>query len=422
MEAVDSIKELPVDGRNEPCARFFKNELATKLDWRVKVMAPQLQHQCDRGIPVKPLESGVTDLTKLHGQEMPALLLMLIVSVGDEGAILPVAMSRPFAALIWALLCLDAYVMAAAWDIGMRGRFKDVVRYVMDGFTALVGPRRTSASDDTGLKFPKYHQLVHLFDQEAEWGPLILGYGGFWESAMKFFVKKTTLRTQRRAGTLVAQVMKRLGLIESFRTAWTALTEHYARFCARPAAVAPEDAVASGKKARLAGRRLPVDLADGLLVNDVLEVGATAAIYDFFDEESSPARPERIIVRTELKLPQHGAEGAKIFRSDSRCAHLYAEIQGFFAVDDGKSFAVIQWLKPGKRARVGSFPFDSWSREVAEPATTSHPCRFEFQVVPVECITCVAFVVPNPDKVGHFWIVPPKAEWHLFHAPPKFPR
>ncbi|KAJ1445418.1 hypothetical protein M885DRAFT_308711 [Pelagophyceae sp. CCMP2097] len=214
MEAVDSIKELPVDGHNEPYARFFKNELATKLDGRVKVMAPQLQHQCDRGIPVKPLESGVTDLTKLHGQEMPALLLMLIVSVGDEGAILPVAMSRPFAALIWALLCLDAYVMAAAWDSGMRGRFKDVVRYVMDGFTALVGPRRTSASDDTGLKFPKYHQLVHLFDQEAEWGPLILGYGGFWESAMKFFVKKTTLRTQRRAGTLVAQVMKRLGLIE----------------------------------------------------------------------------------------------------------------------------------------------------------------------------------------------------------------
>jgi hypothetical protein len=113
---------------------------------------------------------------------------------------------------------------------------------------------------------------------------------------------------------------------------------------------------------------------------------------------------------------------AKVPCSGHDEAHLYAEIQGFFAVDDGKSFAVIQWLKPGKRARVGSFPFDSWSREVAEPATTSHPCRFEFQVVPVECITCVAFVVPNPDKVGHFWIVPPKAEWHLFHAPPKFPR
>ncbi len=102
--------------------------------------------------------------------------------------------------------------------------------------------------------------------------------------------------------------------------------------------------------------------------------------------------------------------------------YLYAEIHGFFAVDDGKCFAVIQWLQPGKRATAGGFPFDSWSRELAElPTASRQKPRYEFQVVPVECIALAAFVVPNPDKNGRFWIVPPIPKWLLFRAPDKFP-
>jgi hypothetical protein len=108
-------------------------------------------------------------------------------------------------------------------------------------------------------------------------------------------------------------------------------------------------------------------------------------------------------------------------RPDEGEEYLYAEIHGFFAVDGGKCFAVIQWLQLVKRATAGGFPFDSWSREVAEAATTSRRCRFEFQVVPVECIALVAFVVPNPDEVDHFWVVPPVLEWLQFSAPAAFP-
>mmetsp|Transcript_2000 Transcript_2000/g.6027 ORF Transcript_2000/g.6027 Transcript_2000/m.6027 type:complete len:269 (-) Transcript_2000:19-825(-) len=110
-------------------------------------------------------------------------------------------------------------------------------------------------------------------------------------------------------------------------------------------------------------------------------------------------------------------------RVDDSEDFLYAEIHGFFAVDDsdGKCFAVVQWLEPGERATVGGFPFDSWKREVAEAGTSSRRCRFEFQVVSVECITLVAFVIPNPDKADHFWVVPPVLKWLQFSAPAAFP-
>lgn len=192
-------------------------------------------------------------------------------------------------------------------------------RYFLDGFAAHVGPLRKSAQDPTGIQFPKYHQLLHFLEFEFEYGPPILGYGGFWESAMKFFVKKTAPRTQRRATKLVAQVMKRLRLIDSFRKGWSAMTEHYERFFARPAAVAPEDAGASAKAA-LGGRRLLVDLRSEAL--GALEADATTAISDFFVEHPAYETPEKVLIRTELKLPQDGADGAKIFRADKECVTL----------------------------------------------------------------------------------------------------
>jgi hypothetical protein len=127
---IDLVKELPQNGSNRRYMKVLKNDGGKLLDARAKRLAPRLARQSDRTIPTTSFAKGITGLEKISGQQMPAVLLMLILCVGDAGAILPVAVSRPFAALTWALLCLDAYIMAAAWDSGMRRRFNGIVRCV----------------------------------------------------------------------------------------------------------------------------------------------------------------------------------------------------------------------------------------------------------------------------------------------------
>ncbi|KAJ1445883.1 hypothetical protein M885DRAFT_282652 [Pelagophyceae sp. CCMP2097] len=131
VKQVDLTHELETAaGSKQPYRKVKKNEGGILLDLRVKRLARPMVRQSERSNPKSSFTAGITDLTKLSGQEMPAVLLMLIISVGDEGAILPVEVSRRFAALTWALLCLDAYIMAPAWDSGMRGRFNGIVRCV----------------------------------------------------------------------------------------------------------------------------------------------------------------------------------------------------------------------------------------------------------------------------------------------------
>jgi hypothetical protein len=193
------------DPTNSTEKKKKKKSKPAELDRRVRYLAPFLVHQSDREIPTKAFSRGVTDLTKLHGQEMPAVLLMLILAVGDSGVILPTPVSRPIARLAWGLLCFHSYLMSSVWNRGMRTRFPGLTTYIMDKFAEVIGPIRKTDADQTGLKFPKFHQILHYLFFLEMFGPPVLGYGGFWESAMKFFVKKTTERTQRRAPTLVGQ-------------------------------------------------------------------------------------------------------------------------------------------------------------------------------------------------------------------------
>jgi hypothetical protein len=92
---------------------------------------------------------------RLNGQEMPAVLLMLIVAVGDDGVILPVSLSRDFAKVAWSVLILRAHLMADEWDGPSRRRFQKRTGTTMADFARIVGPRRASAKDPTGCAFPK---------------------------------------------------------------------------------------------------------------------------------------------------------------------------------------------------------------------------------------------------------------------------
>ena len=149
------------DPTNSTKKKKKKEGKSAELDRRVRYLAPFLVHQSDREIPTKAFSRGVTDLTKLHGQEMPAVLLMLILAVGDSGVILPTSVSRPIACLAWGLLCFHSYLMSSVWNRGMRTRFPGLTTYIMDKFSEVIGPIRKTDADPAGLKFPKFHQMVH---------------------------------------------------------------------------------------------------------------------------------------------------------------------------------------------------------------------------------------------------------------------
>jgi hypothetical protein len=412
-----------------------------------------LQHQSERGVKTKSFSKGVSDIPKLSAQEMPAVLLMIIACLGDDGDFLPVAVSREWTSLAWELIIIRGYLMADDWTSEMRANFKLLVPRVMKHFAAVVGESRKPGDWKLGVAFPKFHLLLHYESFMLEYGPPVLSYSGFNESGHKFFVKKPATRTQRRLATFADQVRKRLDFVSKFRSVIASMKAHYQKwspFTSR----APSS---TGQADQFMGRGTKVDINTCRQTTSWIHSGARKAIVEHVRKVTN-APTETLVYRAYKKRLN---EEEYIIRADpeygtattDRMGHRtgpwldfveikyetevcgtnlrYAECHGFFKVGS-KFFVVVQELRPSStrtqttEAAEGPFrqPFRSRAHfPFSKHKRVYHNSDLEFEVFETTAINNTAFLIPaETDSAARtraapasfsktFWAVPQVEKW-----------
>jgi hypothetical protein len=185
---------------------FGGDDAVALLDERAREIGAATLHQSERAVPRKSFPHGISDLPKLNAQEMPAVLVVAIFAIGDNGAILPKKIAQPWQSVAWELLVMRAYLLSETWSDQMRLIFKKHVRLVMMHFREIVGPVRATKKNPTGVNFIKFHLSKHYSWFEEEYGPMILAYAAWWEKSHQVFAKTPVKRTQRRSANLLEQV------------------------------------------------------------------------------------------------------------------------------------------------------------------------------------------------------------------------
>ena len=148
-----------------------------------------------------PFCNGVTDQTRLSGQEYPGLCLVTLVAM--KGMLSPAGptIEKGFYNLIFIALCLE---VALTQESYMESQL-DQLETAIKGW--VVGPFRECFSR-CRLRIAKFHGLFHIIFYIRWFGSTLNFFGGFCESHLKTLIKAPTKNTSHWQDHLDLELMK----------------------------------------------------------------------------------------------------------------------------------------------------------------------------------------------------------------------
>ena len=201
----DSMPSRPSVPDPSKLKSIFKK---VEFERRVRIVTRSARRQSDRNMPRSPFKNGVTDLTKLTGQEYPGLVLMTLCSM--KGLLPPThhTLERKFALLLFLSLSLLNWLTLPSYcekDLQMLDKR---ISIFLQFYAEVVGPVRECQSK-SGLRITKFHCLRHFPQYIRMYGNTYNFFGGFCEALLKDLVKKPSKNTCRRQDRLDLDLLNR---------------------------------------------------------------------------------------------------------------------------------------------------------------------------------------------------------------------
>ncbi|MGH7974201.1 MAG: hypothetical protein ACREBR_01650, partial [bacterium] len=164
-----NMKNRPKNLKKYAKSQFRGNE----FERRMRNVSFLASRQSDRDMPRSSFKNGVSQLTRLCGQEYPGLILLTIVCMGnilgdvtyDEAR----RVERKYCLLLWRSLSLEKMLTEEHYSTAeLELLRKRIIKY-LDMYRDCVGPQREMESA-CGLRIPKYHAALHVADQVKRFG------------------------------------------------------------------------------------------------------------------------------------------------------------------------------------------------------------------------------------------------------------
>ena len=158
-------------------------------------------------MPRAPFRNGVTDQTRLSGQEYPGLCLVTLVAM--KGMLSPAgpAIEKGSYNLIFMALCLEVALTQESYTESQLNQLETAIKKFLRIFWWIVGPFRECFSC-CGLWIAKFHGLVHIVFYIRWFGSTLNFFGGFCESHLKTLIKAPTKNTSHWQDHLDLELMK----------------------------------------------------------------------------------------------------------------------------------------------------------------------------------------------------------------------
>ncbi len=190
-----------------------------KFEGRMRFIQSFARRQSDRAVPRGPFREGVTDLTRLSGQEYPGLTLYSMICFkgifhgtkleAAEGVEFTTDLEQRMSLLCFLALSLDVEMSAEELSETQRSRLEDRLQLFLDFFRRTVGIYVEYGSQ-TGLRRPKVHAPLHLVREVIQkFGSTTNTFGGYLESFLKSLVKEPLKRTSRKHDSFQKELMDR---------------------------------------------------------------------------------------------------------------------------------------------------------------------------------------------------------------------
>ena len=178
----------------------------SKFEQIFRFLTMYSRRQSDREVPRTPFKNGVTDLTRLNGQEYPGLVMLTLVALKgllhehvDEGV------HKDIVRVFWWMLVLNEMMNqkeTTQTELGlMDGRIIEFLNLYKKVFGATA-----AAHSLTGLRKVKFHAPKHAAFYVRRYGSSDNFFGGNLESALKSTVKAPTKQTSRRHDHLAKEL------------------------------------------------------------------------------------------------------------------------------------------------------------------------------------------------------------------------
>jgi hypothetical protein len=202
----DKSKKPPVSFKD--LKRVFDK---VEFERRFRVVTLAARRQSDRSMPRAPFKNGVTDQTRLTGQEYPGLCLISLIAMKGmllHGGQQHASIEEGFCSLIFMALCLECALTQSSYTDSNLSDVNKAVKKFLCIYRAVIGPFRECFSR-SGLRIPKFHGLLHSAFYIRRYGSPYNFFGGFCESHLKSLVKGPTKNTSRRQDRLDLDLMNR---------------------------------------------------------------------------------------------------------------------------------------------------------------------------------------------------------------------
>lgn len=169
---------------------------STEYERRIRVLVAAAKRQSDRSmIKCSTFRSGVTQLSRLSGQEYPGLVLLTILAL--DGLMTNNREEIKFHKVLNDSLILYQLLMVTKITESEISVLKNKIKDYLRAYKSLVGPLQIMKSR-VGLKISKFHCLLHMDYFIKEYGSPLNFFEGHLEEFLKHFVKKIYPRTTRK--------------------------------------------------------------------------------------------------------------------------------------------------------------------------------------------------------------------------------
>jgi hypothetical protein len=201
-----SRKSLP---RGRPNINITESQFyikKSKFEEIFRFLTMYSRRQSDREVPRTPFKNGVTDLTRLNGQEYPGLVMLTVVALkGLLHGHVPVGVHKDIVRVFWWMLVLNEMMNQKETTqtelVLMEGRIIEFLHL----YKKVFGPT-AAAHSLTGLRKVKFHAAKHAPFYVRRYGSSDNFFGGNLESALKSTVKAPTKQTSRRHDHLAKEL------------------------------------------------------------------------------------------------------------------------------------------------------------------------------------------------------------------------
>jgi hypothetical protein len=199
-------------GDRPPVTKMTDSQLyinKPKFEAIFRFLTMYARRQSDREVPRTPFRNGVTDLTRLNGQEYPGLVMLTLVALKvllpDR---VPLFKRKEIILLFWRMLVLnDMMNLRENSERTLQLLDKRIVEFLAL-YKEVFGPT-AEFSSNTGLRKVKFHAPKHASFYIRRYGSSDNFFGGSLESALKSTVKAPTKITSRRHDHLARDLANR---------------------------------------------------------------------------------------------------------------------------------------------------------------------------------------------------------------------